>query len=181
MLFQELGKMKRSWIMTSIILGAVGLVMIMCPVRYMGMLISGAGYALLVTAVVMILEFLSSKKVLINYVLLTGAILIGLLGMLVLIDRGDVLPMMSLLFGLGLIIEGLSDLFNAFMYTRRAGKSAWRILAVLSLLTILVGLILLMYRWHSPVVLKRVIGGMMLFSSLINIIRVILAWPFKSM
>ena len=40
MLFQELGKMKRTWIMRSIIMIAIGIVMIMCPVRYMGLLIS---------------------------------------------------------------------------------------------------------------------------------------------
>ena len=34
MLFQELGKLKRSSIVTSIILMAVGLVMIMCPAAY---------------------------------------------------------------------------------------------------------------------------------------------------
>jgi BASS family bile acid:Na+ symporter len=47
------------------------------------------------------------------------------------------------LFGLLLIFEGLSDLLNAFVYARRAGQAAWRVLAVLSLLTVVFGLILL--------------------------------------
>ena len=181
MLFQELGKVKRTWIMTSIIMIAIGVVMIMCPVRYMGMLVSALGYILLVAATVMGLDFLSSKKVLVNYVGLTGGICVGLLGMFVLIERREVLPILSLLFGLILVVEGLSDLFNAFMYARRAGRAAWWILAVLSLLTIVFGLILLVNPWwDSPAVLKKVIGGMMLFSSVVSIIRVILTWPFKS-
>ena len=92
MLFQELGKMKRTWIMTSLILIAIGLVMIMCPVPYMGMLISALGYVLLVGATVMGLNFLSSKKALINYVVLTGGLFAGLLGLFVLVHRRDILP-----------------------------------------------------------------------------------------
>ena len=180
MLFQELGKMKRSWIMTSIIMIAIGVVMIMCPVRYMGMLVSALGYVLLVAATVMILNFLSSKKVLINYIALTGTLFVGLLGLFVLVHRRDILQILSLVFGLVLVIEGLSDLYNAFMYARRAGRTAWWLLAVLSVLTVIFGLILLVNPWwDTPAALKQVIGGMMLFSSVASIIRIVLTWPFK--
>ena len=181
MLFQELGKMKRSWIMTSIIMIAIGVVMIMCPVRYMGMLVSALGYVLLVAATVMILNFLSSKKVLINYIALTGALFVGLLGLFVLVHRRDILQILSLVFGLVLVIEGLSDLYNAFMYARRAGRTAWWVLAVLSGLTVIFGLTLLINPWwDTPAALKQVIGGMMLFSSVASIISVILTWPFRN-
>ena len=40
MLFQELGKLKRSSIMTSIIMMAVGVLMIMCPAQYVSALVS---------------------------------------------------------------------------------------------------------------------------------------------
>ena len=83
MLFQELGKMKRTWIMTSIILIAFGIVMMLCPVRYMQLMISALGYMLLVATVVMCLDFLSSKKTLMNYVLLTLALFVGILGLFI--------------------------------------------------------------------------------------------------
>ena len=180
MLFQELGKMKRTWIMTSIIMITIGIIMIMCPVRYTGMLISALGYLLLVLAAVMALDFLASKKVLINYVKLTAALFVGLLGMFILVNRGDVLPMLSLLFGLVLVVEGISDLFNAFMYARRAGRAAWWVLALLSVLTIAFGVILLINPWWDTASeLKLVIGGMLLFSSVVSIIRIVLTWPFR--
>ena len=181
MLFQELGKVKRTWIMTSLILIAIGIVMMMCPVRYMGMMVSALGYVLLVWATVLGLNYLASKKTLMNYVTLTGALFVGLLGMFVLVHRRDVLPIMGLLFGLFLVFEGLSDLFNAFVYARRAGKAAWWFLAFLSLITISLGVILLANPWwDTPFVLKRVVGLMMLFTSAVSIIRVIMTWPFKS-
>ena len=40
MLFQELGKLKRSSIMTSIVLMAMGIVMVICPDRYTGAVVS---------------------------------------------------------------------------------------------------------------------------------------------
>ena len=181
MLFQELGKMKRTWIMTALILIAVGIMMILCPVRYMGMMISALGYVLLVWAVVMGLNYLSSKKTLMNYVTLTISLFVALLGMFVLVHRRDVLPILGLLFGLFMVFEGLSDLFNAFVYARRAGQAAWWFLAVLAVLTVAFGVALLTNPWwESPAVLKRVIGIMMLFASVVSIIRTILTWPFKS-
>ena len=58
MLFEELGKIKRSSIMTSIIMVAVGIVMIMCPAQYVKALVSVLGYAMEILAAVWILEFI---------------------------------------------------------------------------------------------------------------------------
>ena len=72
MLFQELGKLKRSSIMTSIILMAVGIMMVICPPQYIDTLVSALGYGMVTLAAVMIMDFLSSRKVLMNYIYLTG-------------------------------------------------------------------------------------------------------------
>ena len=181
MLFQELGKMKRTWIMTSIILIAFGIVMMLCPVRYMQLMISALGYMLLVATVVMCLDFLSSKKTLMNYVLLTLALFVGILGLFVLVHRADVLKILSLLFGLFMIFEGLSDLFSSFVYARRAGQATWWALAIISGVTIILGVLLLVNPWWKDSFrLKQVIGEILLFSSLASIIRTIMTWPFKS-
>ena len=182
MLFQELGKLKRSMIMTSVILMAVGILMIICPERYVELLIAAAGYGLLVLATVMGLEFLSSKKVLINYVYLTASLLIAVLGLAVLFFRGNILRVLGLLFGIFLVLEGLHELFNTWMYARRAQRRGWKVLIVLSVLLILAGIIILTNPWwNTPSSLMKVIGGMMLFSSAVGIVHVILIWPFKNM
>lgn len=181
MLFQELGKLKRTWIMSSVIMIAIGVVMILCPVRYMGMLVSALGYVLLVAATVMILDFLSSKKALMDYISLTVALAIGLLGMWVMVNRRDVLPMLGLIFGIVLLISGLGNIYSAFVYTRRAGRASWIVLALLALVTIVLGVLVLINPWwDTPYVLKEVIGCMLLFSSVVSIIRVILTWPFRN-
>jgi uncharacterized membrane protein HdeD (DUF308 family) len=181
MLFQELGKVKRTWIMSSIILMVIGIGMLICPDKYMGLMVATLGYVLLVVATVFVLDFLSSKKALINYVFVTCGLIIGLLGLFVEMRRADVLPMQSLLFGLVLLVEGCSELFNAFVYARRAGKRAWWALGLLSGLTILFAIVLLINPfWDTPAALKVVIGVMMLFSSVVSIIRTVLTWPIKT-
>lgn len=181
MLFQELGKMKRITIMSSIVMIAIGLIMIMIPVRFMSPLIYVMGYALLIGSVAEILAYFESKKALINYIYLTGAIAAGLLGMYVLIIRSDVLVLMRLVFGLWLVADGFYNLYSAVTYARRAGNKVWRTLTVLSLIDITQGVILLICPWwYTPAQLKPVIGIMLLISSVISIIRVVTTWPIRN-
>ena len=55
MLFQSINKIKRSSVIMSMILIAVGLAMVICPERYIDTLVSSMGYLALILAVVMIL------------------------------------------------------------------------------------------------------------------------------
>ena len=181
MLFQELGKLKRSSIITSIILMAVGILMIMCPAQYVGALVSTLGYGILVFATVMILDFIFGKRVLMNYIYLTGALILALLGTAVLFFQKDVVRVIGLVFGLLLIGDGVVGIIIALMYARRAGRQGWWTLIVLCGLMILFGLIVLINPWWGePTMLFDVIGGMLLFSSLVSIVRLIWIWPIKS-
>ena len=80
MLFQELGKLKRSSIMTSIVMMALGIMMIICPEPYIPSLVSALGYVMVIGATVVVLNFISGKKVLIQYIYFTFALIAGLLG-----------------------------------------------------------------------------------------------------
>ena len=179
MLFEELGKLKRSSIMTSIIMMAVGIVMIMCPAQYVKALVSVLGYAMEILAAVWILDFISGKKTLMSYVYLTGALIVALLGMAVLVFDNIVL-VIGVIFGLVQIVSGIVSIVNAWMYARRAQRKGWWILIVLSVLMILFGLIVLINPWwNEPTKLFDVIGGMLLFSSVVSIVRLIFNWPIK--
>lgn len=179
MLFQELGKLKRSSIMSSIILAAVGIVMIMCPRQYVDALVSVLGFGMVIAAVVWVLDFMAGKKALINYICLTGALLVGLLGLAVL-NLDNVVRYVGVIFGLYLVGDGVIGISNAWVYARRSGQKSWRVLVVLSALMVVFGLIVLVNPWwHEPTLLFDVIGGMLLFSSVVSIIRLIYLWPIK--
>ena len=180
MLFQELGKLKRSSIMTSIILVAVGILMIICPPQYMGALVSTLGYGMLVLAAIMALDFISGRKTLMSYVHLTGAVVMALVGIAIIFFEADTVRVIGLVFGLVLVGDGVVGIVNAWMYARRAGRQGWWVLIVLNGLMILCGLVVLINPWwNRPTMLFDVIGGMLLFSSIVSIVRLFYLWPIR--
>lgn len=181
MLFQELGKLKRSSIMTSIILVTVGILMIMCPKEYINSMVATLGYGILIFAAVGVLEFISGKKTLMGYVNLTKSLILAIVGGALLIFENDMVRVTGFIFGVVLIGDGIVGIVNALMYARRAGHKGWWILIVLCVLMIVFGLIVLINPWwDEPTMLFDVIGGMLLFSSVVSIVRLILLWPIKS-
>ncbi|MCR4645658.1 MAG: hypothetical protein K5695_09660 [Oscillospiraceae bacterium] len=67
MLFESLDKLKRNSIMSAILLMTLGAIILICPQAYVGMLALVAGYTLVVVSIVMILNFLSGNKSLMEY------------------------------------------------------------------------------------------------------------------
>jgi len=180
MLFQSINQIKRSSIITSLTLIALGLVMIICPGRYTQSLISALGYCGMILGIVMGLEYLDSKKTFINGVLLFCALAVGLLGLAVVVFPDSVLQILGWTFGILLILQGAELVYNALMYVKPAGRKGWWFLAILALLLITAGVLILVNRWwDTPQMLLKVIGLALLFDALISIIRLIFVWPIK--
>jgi uncharacterized membrane protein HdeD (DUF308 family) len=146
----------------------------------MGVLVAMLGYGMLILAAVMALEFISGKRSLMGYVHLTGAVILALLGIAIVIFEADTVRVIGLIFGVVLVGSGIMGIVNAWMYARRAGRSGWWVLIVLNVLLILCGLIVLINPWWNvPTMLFDVIGGMLLFSSIVSIVRLIYTWPIR--
>ena len=80
MLFQELNKLKWNTVMSSIVLMVIGIFMVICPDNYVKTMIGALGSALLIFAVLGVLEFISSNTALIHYIYLTGWLIVGIVG-----------------------------------------------------------------------------------------------------
>ena len=181
MIFQGLNKLKRSTIMSSIILIVLGILMVICPEEYVAVMIQSIGSILLIFAVIGILEYLDSNRAVIHYMYLTGWLVLGIVGTVVLIFEIHSLYAIGFLFGAFLILSGLVNIINALVYARRSGRKGWWILIVLGALLAVCGLIVLVNPWWGTVPkLFKVIGVMMMFSSLVSILRLIWIWPIKS-
>ena len=179
MLFDELSKIKRSSILTSIALAAFGIVMIICPPQYIDSLVAVLGYGMVILAGVMMLNYITAKKSLINCVKFAGALVLLLLGMAVLVFENIVL-LIGIVFGLVLVADGLITMINTWMYARRAKLKGWWLLVLFSVLLIAGGLVILINPWWNETLkLFDVIGVMLLFSSLVGIVRLIIIWPIK--
>ena len=181
MLFEELGKIKRSTIMASILTAVAAIVMIMCPAQYIDALVAVLGYGMIILAAVWVLQFISGKKSLIHYIYLTGALIVALLGIGVLVFSDNIELIISIVFGLVLILDGIISIINAYVYARRAQRKGWWLLVLLSVLLIAAGVIILIHPWwHEPAALFDAIGFMLLFSSVVSIIRLFMIWPIRN-
>ena len=181
MLFESLDKIRRNSIMSAILLIALGSVILICPESYIDTLVHLFGYTLIVISIIMILNFFSSNKSLIEYLKFIGALVIGIVGICVLVFNNDILKVLAWLFGFLLILDGARTMLHSFIYARRSERKGWWILSILSTLLIVAGIVLFVNPWwDTPNKLMKVIGGTVLFSSLVSAIRLIWTWPLRS-
>jgi uncharacterized membrane protein HdeD (DUF308 family) len=180
MILQEIQKIKQTTIIYAIVLAAIGILMILCPDEYIGILILILGNGMLITACVMGMDFFAGKRELKDYVLLIAAMFLGIMGLCTIFFQGSIIKVVAVLFGVLLIVDGLHTLVHALVYARRAGRKAWWVLIILSLVLMLFGVIIFANPWwDTPHKLFEVIGGTMLFASLTGLLRLILIWPLK--
>ena len=126
-------------------------------------------------------QFISGKKALIHYIVFTGALIIAILGIFILIYNKDLLKALGWLFGFVLVQDGLFTLLNALLFARRSNRKGWWMLVVLAVALLTLGVtIFLNPWWDSPSLLMKVIGGALLFSAFVSALRLVWVWPFKN-
>lgn len=125
MLFNSLNNLKRSMIMMIICLSFAGLTMFVVPTSYIPALGKILGFFFLVLSILKILDFVSSKKAMINYIGLTLGLLAGLFGILLFSIDGLFLTLLNWLTGTLPIILGIVGLYHALAFARRSGRKGW--------------------------------------------------------
>lgn len=181
MLFESLDKLRRNSILSSILLIFLGAVIIICPRPYIPSLTLAFGYTLVVIAIIMTLNFLSGSKSLMAYLKFTGALILGLVGIAVLVFRSDIMRVLAWLFGFLLIVDGARTMIHSFTYSRRSQRKGWWVLTVLSALLIIAGILLFVNPWwNTPDMLMKVIGCTVFFSAIVSGIRLIWTWPLRN-
>ena len=180
MLFESLDKLKRNSIMSSILLIFLGAIIIICPNQYIASLTLVFGYALVVISIIMLLNYFSSNKALMDYIKFAGGLILGLVGICVLAFRGDIMRVLAGLFGFLLILDGGRTMLHAFTYARRSQRKGWWVLAILSGLLMLTGIrVFANPWWRTPDMLMKVIGCAIFFSAIVSGLRLIWTWPLR--
>lgn len=180
MLTDALDKLKRNSILSSILLMALGVVILICPTERVDLLILVLGYALIVLALVMVLDFFASKKSLMDYIKFTGALILAIGGLCALLFRHEVILVLAWVFGILLILDGLRTTYNSVTFGRNSGRKAWWVLTILSLLLVGTGVVVIIHPGcDQPHLLLKLIGGAVLFSAAVALARLFFTWPIK--
>ncbi len=168
--------------MNSIVLMAAGIILIVWPDEYVKILIDVAGAAILVTSAVMLLDFLSKPKSMVNFLFFILALALLIIGIFVLLYDMDTIAVLGWLFGVFLIIDGLHGVFHALIFARRSHRKGWWIMFPLSLSLVVCGVLIIVNRawWVTPASIMNAIGWVLLFSSIVSALRLIWVWPIKS-
>ena len=180
MLFDVLDKLKQQTIITSVLMMLLGLLMLVVPIKYDGTLVNILGYVIILLGTVMVWDFIACEKKLVNYIIFTLALLLILLGIYILVSGDNILKVLSVLFGILLMVDGLHSALHAWMYARRSGRKGWGLLMFLSILLFISGIVILNNPWwHTTHSFVKVIGGVILFAAVTGVIRLILVWPIR--
>jgi uncharacterized membrane protein HdeD (DUF308 family) len=187
MILDAITKLKRQSIMTAILLLCLGVVLLLCPEEYVSTLIIVSGYIMIVYCLEQVLEFLVARNTLMSYITFCIAILVGLVGLAVLVFHEDILSVLSWIFGLVLILDGGHSIYYGCTFARRSGRNGWSVFVIVSSVLVLAGILLIageIYFSHAvfktPVFLMKLIGVAVIFSALVNFMKIIWVWPVKN-
>lgn len=178
MLFKGLDKLKRDAIMAAIILMIIGILFIIIPSDYISFVGGTIGFALLVICAASVFDFVGSAKALIHYIKLAAGLLIGLIGIELFIFEELFIMTLSWLVGTIPIILGIIEILYAVIFAKRSNRRGWWVLVILSSLLVLFGIFVFVNPWiKGAQVFMQVIGGSLLYSSMIYLLSLIWIWP----
>lgn len=178
MLFQEIDKLKRDVIMTSIILMFGGAFLLILPEEYVPMISDALGFGMLVLAVLSVFSFIGGAKVPVQYIKLCFGLLAGTGGVALWIFDSLFMGLLVILVGSVPIISGLYGVFHAVAYARRSGRTGWWILLILSLALFGFGCFAFFNPWmKTGRAVMQITGGVLMGSSIISGLRLIWLLP----
>ena len=181
MLFRSLDKLKRTAIMTTIVLMFIGNILLVLPEAFIPFLSDALAFVLLVTCVVGIFDFISSKKALIHYIYLFVSLFAGLLGVMFFTFDTLLTDVLYWVVGVLPILAGIYGVYHALAFARRSGRKGWWILIVLSLFLMVFGGFIFYNPWmDSPQAVMQVIGGTLMYSAFLSALRLVWLWPIHN-
>ena len=181
MLFEGLSKIKRTSLMSSIVLMAIGIFLVMWPGEQIALLMEIVGVLMLVTATVLFFNHLSSEKSLMDYVLFTVALVLALMGIAIFTFKIETIYILCWIFGIIITMDGIHGLVHTLVFARRSHKKSWGILLPLAILLLIFGLTIIIHPWwHTPAELKMLMGLTIIASAVIGFLRIIWIWPIQN-
>lgn len=180
MLFEELDKLKRKVVMSSIVLMFAGIAMFIVPVEYMPFLGGMLGFVLVVLSVTRVLTFLAGKKSLVDYMRFALGLGVGLFGIALFVYDNLLMSILYWSVAIVPILLGVVGLYHSFVFARRSGRRGWWVLSIMSALLCWFGSFMFLNPWvENETAVLQVTGGALLYSALVGALEIIWIWPIR--
>lgn len=153
----------------SILMVALGLLLVFWPGKTLELAATILGIALLIGAAVSGFSWYRDRhKVNANYTTLALAIVFLLLGVIVLAAPKGVITLLPKLIGVAVVINGIINLAQA-LELRNLGMSSWKSSMTMAALTILLGAFLVFFAFSAMKAAVMVIGAIFVYNGASNL------------
>lgn len=168
-------KLKKAWLLSSILSVALGLVLLIFPWIAIQVVCYLLGGLAIIYGIIRIVRYARQGEAYPE--LFRGDLVIGLfllaIGLFIVFRIEFVAGFIPVIFGIALLASGIGGVLRA-MDAKRAGYERWFLLLVLASLTIVLGLILAMNPFATAQVAVAVIGAALVYDGVTDMITVLL-------
>lgn len=162
-------KFKISFIVSAVITFLFGLVLIIFPQQTSSVMCYIFGGLLLLLGIVLIVKFFSvrSTSSLFSVTLVAGLIL-SAIGIFLLAYQNIVISMIPFVFGIFIAVDGLINIQRSIILCKHSFK-AWYFALALSILSVVLGIVLIFNPFDAAIVMIRFIGISFVFNGLLDL------------
>ena len=175
--------MLRYWkwqdICAALVLTAGGVIMLLRPALTLEVMARAVGILLIIVGLLFVLAFMLRRgSQVIGYDLILGVVITGL-GIFVCLRSDFVVSILPTIFGICIAISGVLKLQRGFD-VKRLGLDSWGYIIIMSLISILLGTIIILNPFGAAVWLMRAIGLSFIYSGITDLITAVyVSWKYS--
>lgn len=160
---------KKSFVMASLAYVILGLVLLLFPDLTTGLICTAVGLILLAYGVVAVISFFAGSNggFSFQFELVVG-VFAAIVGAIFLLKPHMILSILPTIFGLYILIDGLTNLKRG-MDMRSYGYAGWTTTLVLSVVSLVLGAVILWNPFSTHLLLVRIIGASFLYEGVADL------------
>ena len=164
---------KLSSILVGLALIVFGVILFGFPVETIATVFRVVGIGLLLVGAIGMISYFVSKEERKPLKSLLVGIIEAVIGLLFLANPAFIASIYPVILGIVIAIDDLSSLYDAFIM-KKAGAQRWSLAAVLSVVTILLGVIILCNPFSTAVMLMKITGVVLIYDGVVSLIMAFL-------
>lgn len=164
-------KLKTGNVISAIIMILIGAFLVFYPGDTINTVVTVFGYALIIAGAVAVISAILQKENRSIPNLVQGAVEI-IVGIWVVSNPGTVVSIFPMIAGAIIVVSGVASFFDAV--GRRSGTSSgWKVSLILSVVTIILGVIIFANPFSTVTLLLRIIGVAFLYNGLVSLFGIL--------